>query len=245
MRGFTWLALMSLALSGCATKPFDMKDATRLAAAGSVTNGSATVYILRDSPGPGLLYPAKIQVDEQSKGWLGRKAYVHFDVSPGMHELRVGWPAWMMTGAKDIAVRTSFEPNRTYYFLFDEVASGYGQGLMATTRIAQISLDTAASMIKGFTPPDDDSTAHVVGVKPSLVKSVDASPALVSTASSSSSSSGNLSDRASKISREIGCGAVDTAGEKGFVAHCSGYDVAIDCDENQCRPTRTIRSDGT
>ena len=244
MRGFTWLALMSLALSGCATKPFEVKDATRLAAAGSITDGSATVYILRDSPGPGLLYPANIHVDEQSKGWLGRNTYVHFDVSPGTHELRVGWPAWMMTSAKDIAVRASFEPNRTYYFLFDQVASSYGPGFVATTHIGQISLETATSMIKRLEPPDDDATAHVVGVKPSSVNGLGASPAPAA-AASSVATSGDLSIRARNVSSKIGCGDVNATGEKAFVAHCSGYDVAIDCDENQCRPTHTIRSDGT
>lgn len=45
---------------------------------------------------------------------------------------------------------------------------------------------------------------------------------------------------ANAVASQLGCGSALPSGGSSFVAQCSGYKVAIDCDGSSCHPTHTI-----
>lgn len=54
----------------------------------------------------------------------------------------------------------------------------------------------------------------------------------------------DLLARARELSTQLRCGDVQSTGDTTFVAQCSGYAVAIDCDGGRCHPTHTVKPSG-
>jgi hypothetical protein len=54
---------------------------------------------------------------------------------------------------------------------------------------------------------------------------------------------GGLMAMAQNVAKRLGCGAVRAGADSTFLASCGAYDVVIDCDGGQCRPTHTVKAE--
>lgn len=126
-----WLLLIfAVLLSACAVEPHNMPAMELFAAEGSVYEGQATVYVMRDESGAGQAWPVTVKLDDMEEGSIRRETYVKFGVPEGDHVVLAGWPPFV--GGQDVAVKGDFVAGKTYYLLF-WTTSGLGMSGGRTT----------------------------------------------------------------------------------------------------------------
>lgn len=245
MKQLVLMLLVLIGLCACvAPSPFDVRLAPALTKRGSDVEGLATIYVIRDIPKAGTIHDALVQVDHVTQGQLGRGTYLHIDVQPGMHEVRIAWPLWMLGDAKGIAVDGLFEANRTYYFLMNQENTWQGMTIVAKTTIDQIAPDAALPRLHIYAKSEPDqvvsASSNHVDIPPAQMTSQAMSTPTTVSNQQVPPASENLLDKAQKAAAQLGCGNVQSTSDTTFVAQCVGYGVAIDCGGEKCRPIHTI-----
>jgi hypothetical protein len=245
MKQLLLLFFVMVGLCACvAPPPFAFRSSSALTENGANAEGQATIYVIREIPKAGTIHAALVQVDHVLQGRLEPGAYLSIEVQPGIREVRIAWPVWMLGDAKEIAVKGPLEANKTYYFLMDQENEWHGTGILATTMIRQIGPDAAATRLRIYAKslPEQGVAASSgrADVSPAPTTARAASIPTPTNSQQAMPVTTDLLDNAQKVAAQLGCGDVRSTGGNTFAAKCEGHGVAIDCDGGKCRPVHTI-----
>jgi hypothetical protein len=142
-------ALVLGSLMACAaSKPIFISDSGRHAIDGSIYDGQATVYVIRDSSEMGAVWPISIKLDGEERASLPTESFVHFPARPGRHDILAHWPP-LWSGQPDVAVNVELEGDKTYYFVFS-TSLLLGGGLERRSSLGLVDRSTGEAMTNRY-----------------------------------------------------------------------------------------------
>lgn len=145
---FLVVGLLLAALCGCATKPFAVADASPYASQGSIYDGQATVYVMRDTSRAGMAWPVNVRLDGVQKGSLRRETYVRFAATPGRHDVLAHWNRLSALG--EVAFNSNFESGKTYYVVIGTDFAAYGSIMEVGTSLGLVKPSVGAQLVATY-----------------------------------------------------------------------------------------------
>ncbi|MFC5526785.1 DUF2846 domain-containing protein [Rhodanobacter ginsengisoli] len=142
------VGLLLAAFSGCATKPFVVADASAYASQGSIYDGQATVYVMRDTSGAGMAWPANVRLDGVQKGSLRRETYVRFAATPGRHDILAHWNR--LSALREVAFNSDFKSGKTYYVVIGTSFAAYAGIMQIGTNLGLVKPSVGAQLVATY-----------------------------------------------------------------------------------------------